>query len=142
LLLLQREKENAMTTLAKNRQLQEEKRIADLQAHEDEEKRIQYFAEEKERKMKMRAEREAEIAAQKQLIRQRMIDRQVAYLQSLRKNENERIAGQAREAEAKRDAEISAKNDKLRQEMDNIRMSHMQQLTEKQQVLTLALLKA
>jgi hypothetical protein len=36
-----------------------------------------HFAEEKERKMKMRAEREAEIAAHKQAIRQRMIDRQV-----------------------------------------------------------------
>merc|ERR1712216_853391 len=69
--------------------MEEEKRISELQAREDEEKRIQYFAEEKERKMKMRAEREAEIATQKQAIRQRMIDRQVAYLQSLRKNENE-----------------------------------------------------
>ena len=61
-----------------------------------------------------------------------MIDRQVAYLQSLRKNENERIAGQAREAEAKRDAEISAKNDKMRQELEAIRNSHLQQLGEKQ----------
>jgi hypothetical protein len=81
--------------------------------------------------MKMRAEREAEIAAQKQAIRQRMIDRQVAYLQSLRKNENERIAGQAREAEAKRDAEISAKNDKMRQELEAIRNSTLQQLADK-----------
>jgi hypothetical protein len=79
----------------------------------------------------MRAEREAEIAAQKQAIRQRMIDRQVAYLQSLRKNENERIAGQAREAEAKRDAEISAKNDKMRQELEAIRNSTLQQLADK-----------
>lgn len=126
------ESRRAMQTLADNRRLQEEKRISELQAREDEEKRIQYFAEEKERKMKMRAEREAEIAAQKQLIRQRMIDRQVAYLQSLRKNENERIAGQAREAEAKREAEISAKNDKMRQELEAIRSSHLTQLTEKQ----------
>lgn len=123
-----------MATLADNRKLQEEKRISELQAREDEEKRIQYFAEEKERKMKMRAEREAEIASQKQAIRQRMIDRQVAYLQSLRKNENERIAGQAREAEAKREAEISAKNDKMRQELEAIRASHMQQLNEKQEM--------
>lgn len=122
-----------MQTLADNRRLQEEKRISELQAREDEEKRIQYFAEEKERKMKMRAEREADIAAQKQAIRQRMIDRQVAYLQSLRKNENERIAGQAREAEAKREAEISAKNDKMRQELEAIRSSHLQQLTQKQE---------
>merc|ERR1712216_706919 len=108
------ENRRAMQTLADNRKLQEEKRISELQAREDEEKRIQYFAEEKERKMKMRAEREAEIATQKQAIRQRMIDRQVAYLQSLRKNENERIAGQAREVEA-------------------IRNSHLQQLSEKQE---------
>eukprot|EP00286_Rhodomonas_abbreviata_P020425 CAMPEP_0181307972 /NCGR_PEP_ID=MMETSP1101-20121128/11187_1 /TAXON_ID=46948 /ORGANISM="Rhodomonas abbreviata, Strain Caron Lab Isolate" /LENGTH=494 /DNA_ID=CAMNT_0023414269 /DNA_START=21 /DNA_END=1505 /DNA_ORIENTATION=- len=123
----------AMKTLADNRRLQEEKRIAEQQAKEDEEQRILHFAEEKERKMRMRAEREAEIAAQKQGIRQRMIDRQVAYLQSLRKNENERIAGQVREAEAKRDAEISAKNEKMRQELEQIRQSHLQQLTEKQQ---------
>ncbi len=111
-----------------------------------------YFAEEKERKMKMRAEREAEIAAHKQAIRQRMIDRQVrasssmailililqypeqagltfacaqvAYLQSLRQNENERTAMQVREAEAKRDAEISAKNEKLQQELQAIKQSH------------------
>jgi len=127
------ESKRALSTLGDNRRLQEEKRIAELQAREDEEKRIQYFAEEKERKMKMRAEREAEIAAQKQAIRQRMIDRQVAYLQSLRKNENERIAGQAREAEAKREAEISAKNDKMRQEIEGIRNSHLQQLNEKQE---------
>jgi len=125
------ENKRSMQTLADNRKLQEEKRISELQAREDEEKRIQYFAEEKERKMKMRAEREAEIAAQKQAIRQRMIDRQVAYLQSLRKNENERIAGQAREAEAKRDAEISAKNDKMRQELEAIRNSTLQQLADK-----------
>jgi len=127
------ENKRAMQTLADNRKLQEEKRISELQAREDEEKRIQYFAEEKERKMKMRAEREAEIATQKQAVRQRMIDRQVAYLQSLRKNENERIAGQAREAEAKREAEISAKNDKMRQEIEAIRNSHLQQLSEKQE---------
>ena len=116
-----------------NKRLQEEKRIAEMQAREDEEKRIQYFAEEKERKMRMRAEREAEIATQKQAIRQRMIDRQVAYLQSLRKNENERIAGQAREAEAKREAEISAKNDKMRQELEAIRISHLTQLQQKEE---------
>mmetsp|Transcript_59163 Transcript_59163/g.157146 ORF Transcript_59163/g.157146 Transcript_59163/m.157146 type:complete len:197 (-) Transcript_59163:1011-1601(-) len=40
---------------------------------------------------------------------------QVAHLMALRKNENERIAGQVREAEEKRDAEISAKNERLRQ---------------------------
>lgn len=73
----QEENKRAMQTLADNRKLQEEKRISELQAREDEEKRIQYFAEEKERKMKMRAEREAEIATQKQAVRQRMIDRQV-----------------------------------------------------------------
>jgi len=127
------ESKRALSTLGDNRRLQEEKRIAELLAREDEEKRIQYFAEEKERKMKMRAEHEAEIAAQKQAIRQRMIDRQVAFLQSLRKNENERIAGQAREAEAKREAEISAKNDKMRQEIEGIRNSHLQQLNEKQE---------
>eukprot|EP00287_Rhodomonas_sp_CCMP768_P002010 CAMPEP_0196731396 /NCGR_PEP_ID=MMETSP1091-20130531/11150_1 /TAXON_ID=302021 /ORGANISM="Rhodomonas sp., Strain CCMP768" /LENGTH=499 /DNA_ID=CAMNT_0042074531 /DNA_START=11 /DNA_END=1510 /DNA_ORIENTATION=- len=128
----QEEAARAMKTLSDNRRLQEEKRIAEQQAKEDEEARIQRFAEEKERKMRMRAEREAEIAAQKQGIRQRMIDRQVEYLAGLRKNENERIAGQVREAEAKRDAEISAKNDKLRQELEAIRLSHLQQLQEKQ----------
>ena len=130
---LEAEKKAAYQTQADNRKLQEEKRIADLQAREDEEKRIQYFAEEKERKMRMRAEREAEIATQKQAIRQRMIDRQVAYLQSLRKNENERIAGQQREAEAKREAELSAKNEKMRQEIEACRISHLSQLASKQE---------
>lgn len=82
------------------------------------------FAEQKERKMRMRAEREAEIAAHKQAIRQRMIDRQVEHLQSLRQNENERTMLQVREAEAKRDAEISAKNEKMQREIMDIRQSH------------------
>ena len=64
----------ALHTMKDNKRLQEEKRLAEQQAREDEERRIQYFAEEKERKMKLRAEREAEIAANKQAVRQRMID--------------------------------------------------------------------
>ena len=79
----------------------------------------------------LRAEREAEIAANKQAVRQRMIDRQVAYLQSMRQNENERIAGQVRNAEAKRDAEISAKNAKLKAELAAMRESHRQQMQQR-----------
>jgi len=121
----------ALHTMKDNKRLQEEKRLAEQQAREDEERRIQYFAEEKERKMKLRAEREAEIAANKQAVRQRMIDRQVAYLQSMRQNENERIAGQVRNAEAKRDAEISAKNAKLKAELAAMRESHRQQMQQR-----------
>uniref|UniRef100_A0A6U4N8R6 Trichohyalin-plectin-homology domain-containing protein n=1 Tax=Hemiselmis andersenii TaxID=464988 RepID=A0A6U4N8R6_HEMAN len=125
------EKARAAKTLKDNRRLQEEKRIAEQQAREDEEKRIMFFAEEKERKMRLRAEREAEIAAHKQAIRQRMIDRQVAHLQSLRQNENERVAGQVREAEAKRDAEINEKNRKMQEQLQAIKQSHLSQLNAK-----------
>lgn len=130
--LMQEEKERAAKTLRDNRKLQDEKRIAEQQARDDEEKRIMHFAEEKERKMRMRAEREAEIAAHKQAIRQRMIDRQVAHLASLRQNENERVAGQVREAEAKRDADIKAKNDKMQAELRACRDSHLAQLASKE----------
>mmetsp|Transcript_16322 Transcript_16322/g.39437 ORF Transcript_16322/g.39437 Transcript_16322/m.39437 type:complete len:494 (+) Transcript_16322:95-1576(+) len=125
------EAKRSSMTMKENKRLLEEKRITETQAREDDEKRIQFFAEEKERKMKLRAEREAEISANKQAIRQRMIDRQVAYLQSLRQNENERIAGQVREAEARRDAEISAKNEKLKSELALMRESHRQQVDRK-----------
>uniref|UniRef100_A0A7S4KXL4 Trichohyalin-plectin-homology domain-containing protein n=3 Tax=Guillardia theta TaxID=55529 RepID=A0A7S4KXL4_GUITH len=125
------EAERAKKTMLDNQRLREEKKISDQKAQEEEERRIQYFADEKERKTRMREEREAEIMAQKQGIRQRMIDRQVAYLQSLRKNENERIAGQVREAEAKRDAELSAKNEKLRRELEEMRALNTAQLQKK-----------
>jgi hypothetical protein len=130
--LMQEEKERAAKTLRDNRKLQDEKRIAEQQAREDEEKRIMHFADEKERKMRLRAEREAEIAAHKQAIRQRMIDRQVAHLASLRQNENERVAGQVRQAEAKRDADLKAKHDKLQAEILACRDSHLRQLAAKE----------
>mmetsp|Transcript_59137 Transcript_59137/g.157094 ORF Transcript_59137/g.157094 Transcript_59137/m.157094 type:complete len:156 (-) Transcript_59137:1011-1478(-) len=126
------EMQRAKQTLQENKRLEDERRISDQRAAENEERRMAQFAEEKERKMRLRAEREAEVAAHKAAIRQRMVDRQVAHLMALRKNENERIAGQVggslpfskisiyqvcqvREAEEKRDAEISAKNERLRQ---------------------------
>ncbi len=59
-----------------------------------------------------------------QMVTSLVLSSQVAYLQSLRQNENERTAMQVREAEAKRDAEISAKNEKLQQELTAIRQSH------------------
>jgi len=124
------EMERARRTMEENKRLQEEKKLAEQQAMENEEKRMALFAEEKERKMRLRAEREAEVAAQKAAIRQRMVDRQVAHLMSLRKNENHRIAGQVQEAEERRDAEISAKNERMRQELDKIRISRAAQMQE------------
>mmetsp|Transcript_59143 Transcript_59143/g.157104 ORF Transcript_59143/g.157104 Transcript_59143/m.157104 type:complete len:185 (-) Transcript_59143:772-1326(-) len=124
------EMQRAKQTLQENKRLEDERRISDQRAAENEERRMAQFAEEKERKMRLRAEREAEVAAHKAAIRQRMVDRQVAHLMALRKNENERIAGQVREAEEKRDAEISAKNERLRQELEKIRLSHAAQKKE------------
>mmetsp|Transcript_59138 Transcript_59138/g.157096 ORF Transcript_59138/g.157096 Transcript_59138/m.157096 type:complete len:153 (-) Transcript_59138:1025-1483(-) len=77
------EMQRAKQTLQENKRLEDERRISDQRAAENEERRMAQFAEEKERKMRLRAEREAEVAAHKAAIRQRMVDRQVCFLSNV-----------------------------------------------------------
>mmetsp|Transcript_59147 Transcript_59147/g.157112 ORF Transcript_59147/g.157112 Transcript_59147/m.157112 type:complete len:170 (-) Transcript_59147:1025-1534(-) len=83
MILLQDEMQRAKQTLQENKRLEDERRISDQRAAENEERRMAQFAEEKERKMRLRAEREAEVAAHKAAIRQRMVDRQVCFLSNV-----------------------------------------------------------
>jgi len=98
-----------LKTLTDNRELMKTKKESDAAAAAAEEARLQRFADLKEKKMKMRAERVAAIAEEKHMLRQRMIDKQVAYLASMQQNEDQRVADQVKEADDKRDAMLAAK---------------------------------
>merc|ERR1711871_430879 len=92
---------------------------------------IAHFAAQKEKKMQQRAAREAEIAGEKARLRQRMIDRQVAHLQSLQTNEEKRLGDQVREAQEKRDREERAKQEARDRLQAACFQSHQRQLSEK-----------
>lgn len=107
------EKERTHTTQAENKRMLAEKAKKDAEDAKKEAEKMKFFAAEKERKMALRAERAAEINRIKQEMKQRMIDKQVAFLASLRTNEEQRLGDQIREADEKRKGMEDAKAAKL-----------------------------
>jgi hypothetical protein len=110
---LKAERDRTYTTQAENKRMLAEKAQKEAEAARKESEKMRFFAAEKERKMAMRAQRQAEINAIKQEMKQRMIDKQTAFLASLRTNEEQRLGDQIKEADEKRKAMEDAKAAKL-----------------------------
>lgn len=125
---IEAERQKEIERQLKNRQLQEEQ----LQANRDheeylrqlrekeklEEKEIEKFAKKKERLDQMRKEKEADKMKQKQDEKQRLIDRQIAYLQNKQNRDDEILGNQIREAELRAEKEFRAKEAKRKQMED------------------------
>jgi len=110
---LKAERERTYTTQAENKRMLAAKSQKEAEEARKESEKMRFFAAEKERKMALRAERSAEINRIKQEMKQRMIDKQVAFLASLRTNEEQRLGDQIKEADEKRKAMEDAKAAKL-----------------------------
>ncbi len=84
-----------------NEQLQKLREVERLKGIE-EDKKIEIYAKEKQAKIDMRKARELERFKEKQAAKQRLIDKQVAYLKQLKDEEDSRISSQIKEAEIKK----------------------------------------
>ena len=104
-----------------NEQLQKLREVERLKGIE-EDKKIEIYAKEKQAKIDMRKARELERFKEKQAAKQRLIDKQVAYLKQLKDEEDSRISSQIKEAEIKKQLmmqEREEKRRKLKREMDH-----------------------
>lgn len=100
--------------IAKEEELEEQKRKVDI--------------EKKERLAKARAELEGKRFAEKQRIRQRMIDRACEHLAEVAAAADSREVKQAEEARAKEDAEMERRNERRRKQQEAIDKSRMLQV--------------
>ena len=108
---LENERQKELQRLQRSKALQEEQRIANeklkeiaeanLQKEKDEDKRIEEFAKKKERLDQLRKDKEQQKFKEKQEERQRLIDRQIEYLQTKVSHEDRILNKQVNEAEEK-----------------------------------------
>lgn len=71
----------------------------------EEERKIEEYAVAKEKLQELKKKREGEIFAEKQMVKQRIIDRQVEYLKNLKNKEDQILDKQKKEAEEKKSRE-------------------------------------
>lgn len=106
----------------------QKKELSKLDAIED--AKILKYAQEKERIDKLRKEKEAKRFAERQAVRQRLIDEQTKYLEKMAVNEDTRIANQIAEREAK-DAKIEQEKKEYQEKLLQECLLQCQQQKEK-----------
>lgn len=139
---LEKERQKELNRILNNKKLQDEQRVANDKLREiaeqikqkelDEERQIEEFAKKKERLDKLRRDKEEQKFKEKQAERQKLIDRQIEYLQNKVSNEDRILNKQVNEAEQKA-AQLFEEQEKRKLAMkDAIERSRRQQIARRQ----------
>lgn len=140
---LEKERQKELNRILRNKELQEEQKRANQRLQEiadenrqkeiEEEKKVEDFALKKDRRDKLRRDKEEQKRKQKQMERQKLIDRQIEYLHNKVSNEDKILNKQINEAEEKA-AKLYEEQEKKKEAMKNaIEKSRQQQISRKRQ---------
>eukprot|EP00941_MAST-03F_sp_MAST-3F-sp1_P005706 g5706.t1 len=126
-------RENNYKMKLENEKLEEIRKLKKLEEAKEMDK-IQAYADERDRKNKLRKMHRARMQKERQDHQQQMIDRATALLAKMNQDEGARIESQVAEAEAKNDAMLKARDDARQREWEAIDASRKMQLARKQRL--------
>jgi hypothetical protein len=138
---VEKERQKELNRILRNKQLQEEQRIANVHMQELleqsrqkeilEDKKIEEFGKQKARLDKLRKDKEEQKFTEKQKERQKLIDRQIEFLQKKVSNEDRILNKQVNEAELKAARMFEEQEKRKLLAKDAIERSRHQQITRK-----------
>jgi hypothetical protein len=119
--------------MEENKKLMEEKEKIKMREIE-EEKKIEEFAIKKDELNALRKQKEEEKMKKKLADRQKLIDKQIEYLQNLRNNENEILEKQVQMSNEKKEKEEKQKNEKYEKMIKEINLYREEALKNKEEI--------